>query len=89
MFRGVLYRHLREASCLLRYATSVLLSILVVSFLFAAIHPQGLVAIPPLMGLAVAFNLIREWRGTLVPGMVAHGVHNGLLMLLSFTVFSS
>jgi membrane protease YdiL (CAAX protease family) len=82
MFRGVLYRHLREATCGVRAVWSVLLSATVVSFLFAVIHPQGLVAVPALMALAYAFCLAREWRGSLIAPMVAHGINNGLLMLL-------
>ena len=34
------------------------------------------------MGLATASNLAREWRGTLLPAMVAHGINNGLVFLL-------
>jgi membrane protease YdiL (CAAX protease family) len=82
MFRGVLYRHLREASRGWRVGLSVLFSATVVSFVFAVIHPQGLVAVPLLMALAYAFALVREWRGTLVPGMVAHGITNGITMTL-------
>jgi membrane protease YdiL (CAAX protease family) len=81
MFRGVLYRHLREATGKVKAGLSVLLSATVVSFIFAIIHPQGLIAVPPLMALSYAFCLAREWRGSLIPSMVAHGTNNGLLML--------
>src|SRR5207245_6666160 len=57
VFRGVLYRHLREASAGFGLILSVLCSATLVSFIFAVIHPQGLVAVPPLMGLAFAFCL--------------------------------
>jgi membrane protease YdiL (CAAX protease family) len=82
MFRGILYRHLREATCLARPVLSVLFSATVVSFVFAVIHPQGITAVPPLMALAFSFCLMREWRGSLIGPMVAHGIHNGLLMLI-------
>jgi membrane protease YdiL (CAAX protease family) len=78
MFRGVLYRHLRDATARLGRAGSFIVSALVVSFIFAAIHPQGLLAVPALMGLAFGLNLLREWRGSLVPSMMVHGIHNGL-----------
>jgi membrane protease YdiL (CAAX protease family) len=81
MFRGVLYRNLREATHRTRAIWSVLFSATVVSFIFAVIHPQGLIAVPPLMALSYTFCLTREWRGTLIPSMVAHGTNNGLLML--------
>ena len=54
-----------------------------VSFLFALVHPQGWLAIPALMSLAFGFAVFREWRGSLLPCMVAHGVSNGLVMLLA------
>jgi membrane protease YdiL (CAAX protease family) len=82
MFRGVLYRHLREATSRLRPALAVLASALVVSVLFAAIHPQGLLFIPVLGALAFAFCLAREWRGSLLAPMVAHGINNGVTLLL-------
>src|SRR5262245_2814271 len=86
MFRGVLYRHLREGTCRLGSGWSIVLSATVASFLFAAIHPQGLVAVPALMALAYAFTLAREWRGTLLPAMVAHGLNNAVVM--TFTMFA-
>lgn len=81
MFRGVLYRHLRDASASWRIAASVGFSATVTSFIFAVIHPQGLVAVPPLMALAFGFSLAREWRGTLVPSMVAHALNNSILVV--------
>jgi membrane protease YdiL (CAAX protease family) len=89
MFRGVLYRHLREASARVRTLVSVLWSAAVVSFIFAVIHPQGLVAVPALMALAVAFCLAREWRGSLVPAIVAHGLNNALVLTFATFLFSS
>jgi hypothetical protein len=67
MFRGVFYRHLREATRRFAPALSVLASALVSSLLFAVIHPQGWPGVPLLTGLALAFALAREWRGSLVP----------------------
>jgi membrane protease YdiL (CAAX protease family) len=81
MFRGLLYRQMRESSGGWGRAASILASAAAVSFLFAAIHPQGWTAIPALMSLAVGFSLMREWRGTLIPCMIAHGINNGLVIL--------
>ena len=86
MFRGVLYRHLRDASRSMGTIASVLLSGVVSGFIFAAIHPQGWVAVPALMGLAFAFSLAREWRGTIWPAVVMHGLSNGLVMTLLVTL---
>ncbi len=56
MFRGVLYRHMREATGRMGRWRSVILSALVVSFVFAEPHPQGLLAVPVLMALAFGFT---------------------------------
>jgi membrane protease YdiL (CAAX protease family) len=87
MFRGVLYRQLRDATGRFGVALSILLSAVAVSFVFAVIHPQGWMAVPALMSLALGFTLAREWRGTLLPAMVAHGVNNGVLMLMMILAF--
>jgi membrane protease YdiL (CAAX protease family) len=82
MFRGALYRHLREATGWWRPGVSVAASAVGSGVLFAAIHPQGWLAVPALAGLAVVLALAREWRGTLLPSMVAHGINNGVVTLV-------
>jgi membrane protease YdiL (CAAX protease family) len=82
MFRGLLYRHLREASDRWGRWFSIAVSVVLSSFVFAAIHPQGWLGVPVLMALASAFALAREWRGSLLPPMIAHGLNNGISTLL-------
>jgi membrane protease YdiL (CAAX protease family) len=82
MFRGVLYRHLRSATPGWSVLGSIVFSTAVNTFIFAVIHPQGWVAIPALMSLATAFTLMREWRGSVIPSMIMHGISNGIVMLL-------
>jgi membrane protease YdiL (CAAX protease family) len=86
MFRGVLYRHLREATRHWRLLASFLASSLTSSVIFAAVHPQGWVAIPVLAALAFGFCVAREWRGSLISCMVAHGLSNGLVLLLAISI---
>lgn len=88
MFRGVLYRHLRDATGPLGTALSVIVSTLINTALFAAIHPQGWIVIPALMGLACGMTLLREWRGTLIPSIVIHGVSNALVMAMLWTMLA-
>ena len=64
------------------------MSVALVSFIFAAIHPQGWVAIPALMGIAVGMNLMREWRGSLLPSMLVHGISNGIVTSVLFLLLS-
>ena len=87
MFRGVLYRYLREVSRAWTMVVSLGFSMIISSVLFAAIHPQGLTFIPVLGALAVAFCIGREWRGSLVAPMIAHGVSNGAVMTMSVFLF--
>jgi membrane protease YdiL (CAAX protease family) len=89
MFRGVLHRHLRDASRWMGATLSILLSGAINGFVFALIHPQGWVAIPALMSLAFGMTLVREWRQTLIPSMVIHGTSNGLVMTLVIVLFSA
>jgi membrane protease YdiL (CAAX protease family) len=80
----VLYQHLREATGRGSRWVSVLVSSLGTGFLFAALHPQGWLALPVLMSLAVVFALAREWHRSVVPCIVAHGINNGVATLLLF-----
>jgi membrane protease YdiL (CAAX protease family) len=82
MFRGLLYRHLREATCRWARWLSIAAAVLMSGFVFAVIHPQGWLGVPVLMALATAFALAREWRGSLVPSMLAHGLNNGVSTLV-------
>jgi membrane protease YdiL (CAAX protease family) len=73
LFRGALYHHLRAR-------LRPFFSALVVGLLFAIVHPQGFLAIPALASLGFVFSLMREWRGSLIAPMLAHGMHNGAIM---------
>jgi membrane protease YdiL (CAAX protease family) len=88
MFRGVLFRHLRDATRRWGSVISIAMATAVNSFIFAIIHPQGWVAVPALMALAVNFSLMREWRGTLIPAMMMHAIQNGLVVGLLIFIFS-
>ena len=82
MFRGVLYRHLRELTGGKARWMSVAFSAVFNGVIFAAIHPQGVLAIPLLTALAVSFSLAREWRDSLVAPMVMHAINNGAITTL-------
>ena len=88
MFRGVLHRNCREWSASWGWFLSALTSTTIVSFIFAAVHPQGLATIPPLMFMAFGFSLAREWRGSLLPSMFAHGMSNGLVLTVALFALS-
>lgn len=76
MFRGALHRGLR-------FRFGFVWTTLAACFIFAAVHPQGIVAVPGLMAVAFGLTLLREWRDSLIAPMVAHGVHNGAILTLA------
>ena len=88
MFRGVLYRHLRELSGDWARWGSVIFSALFNALIFAAIHPQGFVGIPVLAALAINFSLVREWRDSLVAPILMHAINNGSVTLLMLLMMS-
>jgi len=86
IFRGVLFRHLRDLSRRWGRGLSFVASAIGSSLIFAAIHPQGIVFVPILGALAVAFCLAREMRGSLISCMVAHGINNALVVGLNIAL---
>lgn len=72
-FRGALHRYFRGR---FRFFGSALLT----GVIFAALHPQGVYAIPALTGMGIGFSLLREWRDSLIAPMVAHAINNGVLV---------
>lgn len=89
MFRGVFYRYMRELTGCCSFVASFLTSCLIVSFIFAVIHPQGLETVPALMGLAIGFTILRECRDSVIPGMVAHACNNTLILSIAVLIFQS
>ncbi|HRF59868.1 MAG TPA: type II CAAX endopeptidase family protein [Fimbriimonadaceae bacterium] len=73
-FRGILF------PAVSRLVGSVVLGILISSFLFASIHPQGIAGWPPLMGIGAVCAIVTYQTRSLIPAMVLHAIHNGLLV---------
>jgi len=80
MFRGALLHGLRRHLGLIAAG-------LLMGLIFAVVHPQGWLAIPPLMLLGFGFGLLREWRGSLIAPITAHALHNGMLVLVMSALF--
>lgn len=87
MFRGVFYRYLKDVSNQWKFVTSVVFACLMNGFIFAALHPQGLIGLPFLTLLAVGMSLARQWRGSLVASITMHAINNGLITCLMFSMF--
>ncbi|MBX2850225.1 MAG: CPBP family intramembrane metalloprotease [Phycisphaeraceae bacterium] len=82
VFRAAFYRHLRKAP---GWATWLVATVLT-SFIFAAIHPQGVVGIPLLMSIAFVLAGLRQWRGSLAAPIAAHALHNGTMLTIIITM---
>jgi len=85
-FRGLLFGHVRQGTRRWPKALSIVFAMLFSATIFAAIHPQGVLAVPALAGVSFGFCITREWSGSVYPGMVAHGVHNGLLLAMNLAL---
>jgi membrane protease YdiL (CAAX protease family) len=79
MFRGALFHHLRQ-----RWNWAV--SAIIVSAIFAMLHPQGWVAVPALSAIAMVLAALREWRGSLIASMTAHACSNFLVLTLALVL---
>ncbi len=82
MFRGLLYSALRK-----RFGVGGAAALS--AAVFAAVHPTLPGGFLPIWCLGVALALVYERRGSLLPGMVLHGIHNGLIVMMGFAVFGS
>lgn len=82
IFRGALYRHMRNRPGWASWLIASLLS----SIIFAVIHPQGIVGVPVLTAIALVLAQLRELRNSLIPCIVAHALHNGMIMTLLLLV---
>lgn len=81
LFRGAFYRHLRSRIV-------ILLAAAVSAVAFGIMHGYEYVLLLPVMSLGFVFALIREWRGSLIGPMIAHGLHNATLMTVLFLTLS-
>jgi len=79
VFRGAVYRYLRQ-----RFAW--LFAGLLSALLFGLMHQYQLFMLLPVISLGIVFAAIREWRGSLIASVTAHGVHNGLVLGTLLTV---
>lgn len=73
IFRGALYRFLRARM-------GAVLTVLLTATAFAIAHPYGTLGLLSVFTGGIVFGLLREWRGSLVAPMVAHAIHNTVVV---------
>lgn len=79
MFRGLLYRGLREHR-------SVPAAVLISASVFALMHPTMPGQFLPLATLGAGFAIACERRNSLVPAFVMHALNNLMVLLVSFAI---
>lgn len=80
IFRGALYRHLRGR-------VGVWLAVPLSGLCFGIMHGYSGVLLIPVITIGVCFALIREWRGSLIPTVVAHSLHNATILGIVMLIF--
>ncbi|MFA6046025.1 MAG: type II CAAX endopeptidase family protein [Phycisphaerales bacterium] len=80
IFRGALYRHLRGR-------VGVWVAVPVSGLCFGIMHGYSGVLLIPVITIGVCFALIREWRGSLIPTVVAHSLHNATILGIVMLIF--
>jgi len=81
-FRGLLFPAITTV------ANNKWVGMIVSGILFAAIHPQGPALWPALAALGALMAYLTNWTGSIVPGMVLHGLHNGTILAFSLILNS-
>ena len=82
IFRGLLM------PAIARVTGSVGWGVALSSFLFAAIHPQGIAAWLGLATVGAMCALITVQTRSLIPAMVLHALHNGALLVVNLVLFA-
>ena len=80
-FRGLIFPALTNVT------GRTLFGALISSFLFAAIHPQGIALWFGLGSIGFMSCVLAKHTKSLVPSITMHAVHNGLTLLLSIMIF--
>ena len=81
-FRGMLYRHLRGRM-------GVLLATVISALWFGLMHGYSGILLMPVITIGAGFALMREWRGSLLPVVIAHAIHNFMIGSLAIGFFTA
>ncbi len=73
IFRGALYRHINSR-------VHWVVAAFITALLFAYMHSYGPFMVAPLIALGFMFAFMRQWRGSIIPCITAHFIHNASLI---------
>lgn len=80
IFRGCLFRHMRSRA-------GVLLAAFLSAGSFAFMHGYAAMLLLPVFTIGLIFAFIREWRGSIIPTITAHALHNATVLGLVGALF--
>lgn len=75
IFRGAIFRQVRGR-------TGLALAAIVSACMFGLMHGYDFFLLLPVTTIGFVFALMREWRGSLIPTITAHALHNGVILTL-------
>lgn len=80
VFRGALYSFLRGTMGKAARWVSVAASVVITALCFGALHGYLFYLMLPVVTLGAWFAIVREWRGSIIPTITAHALHNATVM---------
>ena len=80
VFRGALYSFLRGTIGKAARWVSVAASVVITALCFGALHGYLFYLMLPVVTLGAWFAVMREWRGSIIPTITAHALHNATVM---------
>lgn len=75
IFRGAIFRQVRGR-------TGLALAAIISACMFGLMHGYDFFLLLPVTTIGFVFALMREWRGSLIPTITAHALHNGVILTL-------
>jgi membrane protease YdiL (CAAX protease family) len=79
VLRGCLFRHLRSRFRLIGAAV-------ISALFFGLMHGYNILLLMPVITIGFVFALMREWRGSIIPSITAHFLHNATVMTMVLLV---
>ena len=67
----------------------VVLATLISALWFGLMHGYSGLLLMPVITIGAGFALIREWRGSLLPTVIAHAIHNFMIGSLVIGFFTA
>lgn len=81
----IVFRGLILPSLIFKYKNPIW-AVIITNFIFAAVHPQGIAGWPALFSVGTMASLTFIQTGSIVPSIILHMIHNGTLLIMTYTL---